>query len=65
MGWAYVTPEGATAEEAEAARARFFAENQAVERLLEEKAFVMTDQAHPSAQVSRYYLTRPDAEDEC
>ena len=65
MGWAYVTPEGATAEEAEAARARFFADNQAVERLLEEKAFVMTDKAHPSAQVSRYYLTHPDAEDEC
>ena len=43
IGWAYVTPDGATAEEADAARARFFADNQAVEKLLEEKGFVMTD----------------------
>ena len=36
-----------------------------MEKLLEEKGFVMTDKAHPSAQVSRYYLTHSDAEDEC
>ena len=56
--------EDATEAEKEAARARFLADNQAVEKLLEEKGFVMTDQAHPSAQVSRYFQTRPDADDD-
>lgn len=49
-------------EEAGAARARFFAHNQAVDKLLEEKGFVMTEQAHTSARISRYLLIRPDAE---
>ena len=53
-----------TEAEKEAARARILADNQAVEKLLEEKAFVMTDQAHPSAQVSRYFRTCPDADDD-
>ena len=65
MGWGFGYREDATAAEKEAARARFLADNQAVEKLLEEKRFVMTDQAHPSAQVSRYYQTRPDADDGC
>ena len=33
--------------------------------MLEEKGFVMTDQARPSAQVDRYFRTRPGAGDEC
>ena len=45
--------------------AKVLADNQAVEKLLEEKGFVMTDQAHPSAQVSRYFRTYPDAGDAC
>ena len=56
--------EDATEAEKEAARARILADNQAVEKLLEEKGFVMTDRAHPSAQVSRYFQTRPDADDD-
>ena len=56
--------EDASEVEKEAARARVLANNQAVEKLLEEKGFVVTDQAHPSAQVSRYLQTRPDADDD-
>ena len=52
-------PQGATEGEQEAARAKYFADNQAVEKLLEEKGFVMTDQAHGSAQVNRYLQTHP------
>ena len=58
-------PEDATGAEREATRANMLAENRAVERLLEEKGFVMTDQAHPSAQVNRYFQTRPDTEGCC
>ena len=61
MAESYVIAQGATKAECEALRSRFFADNQAVERLLDEKGFVMTDQAHPSAQVSRYFKTNPDA----
>ena len=50
--------------EKEAARARILADNQAVENLLEEKGFVMTDQDHRGAQVSRYFQTRPGADDD-
>ncbi len=56
----YVTPEGATVAEQEEARNRYFAHNQAVKKLLEEKGFVMTDQAHGSALVNRYLQTHPD-----
>ena len=56
--------EDATEAEKEAARARVLADNQAVEKLLKEKGFVMTSQAHPSAQVRRYLQTRPDADDD-
>ena len=56
----YGIAQGATRAERDALRARFIADNQAVEKLLEEKGFVMTDQAHPSAQVSRYFRTNPD-----
>ena len=56
--------EDATEAEKEAARARVLASNRAVEKLLEEKGFVMTDQAHPSAQVSRYFQTGGDADDD-
>ena len=63
QGYSY--PKDATEPETEAAQGRFFAHNQAVEKLLEEKGFVMTDEAHPSAQVNRYLQTRPDAGDVC
>ena len=65
MAWSYGYREDATEAEKEAARAKFLADNQAVERLLEEKGFVMTDEAHPSARVSRYFQTRPDADGDC
>ena len=65
IAWSYVMPEGATKAEMDALRDKFFADNQAVEKLLEEKGFVMTDQAHPSAQVDRHFRTHPDAGDEC
>ncbi|MXY23170.1 MAG: hypothetical protein F4Y45_01450 [Acidobacteria bacterium] len=49
----YVIPQGATQAEREAAEAKHYADNQAVEKLLEEKGFVMTDQAHASARINR------------
>ena len=58
----YVIPKDATEAEREAARSDYFARNQAVEKLLEEKGFVMTDEAHGSALVNRYLQTHPDAE---
>ena len=65
MGWAYGYPEGASEKEKEAARAKYHTHNQAVEKLLQEKGFVMTDQAHPSAQVNRYLKTHSQPEDDC
>ena len=65
MGWGYGYSQDATEAEREAARERSFAANRAVEKLLEEKGFVMTDEAHPSAQVNRYLQTHPKAGDEC
>ena len=61
----YVIPKDASKAEREALRHKFFADNQAVEKLLEEQGFVMTDQAHPSAQISRYFKTVPDAGGPC
>ena len=58
----YVIPQGATVAEPEAAREKYFAQHQAVEKLLEEKGFVMTDQAHGSARINRYLQTHSDAE---
>ena len=63
MAHGYSYPKDATEAEIEAARQRYFAHNQAVEKLLKEKGFVMTDEAHPSAQINRYLQTRPDAGD--
>ena len=65
MAQGYSYPKDATEAEIEAAQERLFAHNRAVEKLLEEKGFVMTDEAHPSAQVNRYLQTRPDAGDAC
>ena len=59
----YVTSPGATVAEQEAARDEYFAHNQAVEKLLEEKGFVMTDQTHVSARINRILQTDQDAED--
>ena len=59
----YVTPRGATAAEAKEVRDEFHAYNQAVEKLLEAKGFVMTDHAHPSASLNRYLQTHSEDED--
>ena len=58
-------PKGASETEKEAARAKYHAHNQAVEKLLEEKGFVMTDRTHPSAQVNRHLQTHPYPGDDC
>ena len=65
IAWSHGIPEGATKAEMDALRGRFFKDNQAVEKLLEQKGFVMADKAHPSAQVDRYFRTHPNASDEC
>ena len=65
MAEGYVIPQGATKTEREEARRKYFAHNQAVKKLLDEKGFVMTDQAHPSAQINRYLQTHPDAKRLC
>lgn len=61
IAWAHCIPQDATEAEKEASRTKFFADNQAIEKILEEKGFVMTDQAHCSARIIRYQLTHPDA----
>ena len=48
MAQGYSYPKDAAEAEKAAARGRMFAHNQAVEKLREEKGFVMTDEAHPS-----------------
>ncbi len=60
MAGGYVTSQGATVAEREEVRDKHLAYNQAVEKLLEEKGFVMTDQAHGSALINRYLQTHPD-----
>ena len=65
MALGYSYSKDATEAEIEAAQERYFAHNQAVEKLLEEKGFVMTDEAHLSARINRYLQTRPDAGDVC
>ena len=60
MAEGYVIPQGAIETEREEARRKYFAHNQAVEELLDEKGFVMTDQAHASARINRYLQTHPD-----
>ena len=57
----YSYSEDATAVEKKVAQDKYCAHNQAVEKLLEDKGFVMTDQAHVSARVNRYLQTHPDA----
>ena len=57
--------QGATAEEEKEARHKFFAYNQGLNKLLKEKGFVMTDEAHTSARISRHLLIHPDAEGLC
>ena len=57
----YGIAQGATKAEREALRDQFLADNRAVEKLLEEKGFVLTDQSLPSTRVSRYCRTNPDA----
>ena len=54
--------QGGPEKEAEA-KAKFIERNQAVQRLLDDKGFVMTDQAHGSAKVNRYLVTRLDEVD--
>lgn len=57
----YVIPQGATKAEQAELKARHYAHNQEVQRILDEKGFVMTDQAHPSAIVNRMLQTDPEA----
>ena len=61
MAEGYVIPQGATETEWQEARDKHFAYNQTMEKLLDEKGFVMTDQAHGSARINRYLQTNPDA----
>ncbi len=60
MSEGYVIPRGATNQDEEEIRREYLAYNQSVQKLLEEKGFVMTDQAHPSAQINRWLQTRSD-----
>ena len=62
MGGSYAIPQGATAAEEKEVRDRYLARNKEVERMLEEKGFVMTDQAHGSAILNRYLQTQPETE---
>lgn len=59
IGGSYAIPHGATAAEEKEARDRYLARNKQVERMLEEKGFVVTDQAHGSAILNRYLQTHP------
>ena len=65
MAESYVIPQDAAVAEQEEVRDKHFAYNQAVEKLLEEKGFVMTGQAHRSALVNRHLQTHPDTEGLC
>ena len=53
MAGRYVTSYRSTMVERYEVRDKYFAYNQAVEKLLEEKGFVMTDQAHGCVLVNR------------
>ena len=63
MAESWVFPQGASVAEEKEAHDNYLAHNQEVEKLLEEKSFVVTDQAHPSARLKRHLQTHPDAED--
>ena len=62
IGGSHAIPQGATAAEKKEVRDRYFARNIEVERMLEEKGFVMTKQALGSAILNRYLQTHPDTE---
>ena len=62
MSDGHVTSPGATVAEREAARGKCLVHNQAVARLLEQRGFVMTGQAHVSAPINRYLQTDRRAE---
>ncbi len=53
----------ASKKEKEAAKAEFYKYNQNVQKLLDEKGFVMTKDAHGSTQLNRWLLTCPNAKD--
>ena len=53
----YAIPEGTTVAEQEVLHAKSTSRNKAVEKLLEEKGFVMTNEAHMSARLNRYQQT--------
>ena len=59
----YVILQDATVAEEREARDKCHAYDQAVEKLLEAKGFVMTDHAHASASLNRYLQTQSDEED--
>ena len=54
--------EGATQEEIDQAEAKYYAYNQSVAKMLDEKGFYMSDDAHASARVQRYLRTTPQEE---
>lgn len=58
----YGMPQGATAAGRKEARNKHIARNRAIEKMLEEKGFVMTDKAHPIARINRYLQTHSDEE---
>ena len=60
IGCMYAIPKNATEEDVKEARAQHFSRNQEIEKLLEEKGFVMTDQAHSRAILERYMSTHPE-----
>ena len=65
MAGGCVISQGVTGAEREEARGKYFTSNQPVEKLLEKKGFVMTDQARGSALINRYLRTHPNTEGLC
>ncbi len=59
----YSHSQDATAKERKEARDKYLAYNHEVETLLQEKGFLMTDQAHGSAILNRYLQTHPGTDD--
>ena len=58
-----IYPADATKGEVEALEAEQNSRNRAVEEMLDAKGFVMTADAHPSAQVNRYLIMHPEEND--
>ena len=59
----YACGQDASEEERAEAKAQCYTHNQDVAKLMEEKGFHMTEDAHFSARVRYHYHTRPEAND--